>query len=386
LQQSLVRLGTWLPFEQVPEALAWFTRVTASPETARRVTEAAGAALVAVETAAVGQLEQQWPAPPVVPATRQQVSVDGAMVPLVHGEWAEVKTLAVGRVERQGAELHATDLSYFSRLADVDTFTRLAWSELHRRGLTLAPDVCALVDGADWCQTFLDRRCPQAVRILDFPHAAGYVSAAAQAMFGAGTAEASEWLGQHLHRLKHDGPAPVLAALARLPVAESLTPEVAADKRTAAVGYLSARLAQIDYPQFRAAGYPIGSGAVESANKLVVEARLKGSGMHWARAQVNPMVALRALACSDRWAEGWPQIWAQWGAEQAARRQTRRAARRPMAPPVTPPPPGPDPATARRTVARLRLGRAPAGRPAPDHPWRKRLLRPRPAELTAAKS
>lgn len=46
---------------------------------------------------------------------------------------------------------------------------------------------------------------------------------------------------------------------------------------------------------------------MESANKLVVERRLKGSGMHWARAHVNPMV-LRAMACSDRWPEAWPQI------------------------------------------------------------------------------
>jgi hypothetical protein len=381
-----VRLGTWLPFEQVPEALAWFTQVTVSPETARRVTEAAGAALVAAETAAVEQLEQQWPDPPVVPPTRQQVSVDGAMVPLVHGEWAEVKTLAVGRVERRGDALHTTDLSYFSRLADVDTFTRLAWGELHRRGLSCAPDVCALVDGADWCQTFLDRRCPQAVRILDFPHAAEYVSAAGQAMFGAGTAAASEWLGPHLHQLKHDGPAGVLAALVALPVAESLTPEVAADKRAAAVGYLSARWAQIQYPQFQAAGYPIGSGAVESANKLVVEARLKGSGMHWARPNVNPMVALRALACSDRWAAGWTQIWAQRGADHAAGQQARRAARRPMAPPVEPPPPVPERAPARRTVARLRLGRGTGSRPAADHPWRKRLLRPRSTEPTPAKT
>ncbi len=344
-----MRLGTWLPFEQVPEALAWFTRVAASPETARRVTEAAGAALVAVETAAVEQLEQQWPAPPVVPATRQQVSVDGAMVPLVHGEWAEVKTLAVGRVERQGAELHATDLSYFSRLADVDPFARLAWGELHRRGLTLAPDVCALVDGADWGQTFLDRRCPQAVRILDFPHAAEYVSVAAQAMFGPGTVETSGWLGLQLHRLKHADPQAVLAALRTLPVAESLTPTAASEKRDAAVAYLEARRPQIQYAQFRAAGYPIGRGAVESANKLVVEARLKGSGMHWARANVNPMVALRAVACSDRGAAGWAQIWTQWGQQQAVRRQARSRARRPTAPPA---PPSPPPAAVDRATAR----------------------------------
>jgi hypothetical protein len=383
LQQCVVRLGTWLPFEQVPEALAWFTRVSASRETARRLTERAGAALVAQETALVEQLEQRWPEP-AVPLTLHQLSVDGAMVPLLHGEWAEVKTLAIGRVERRRGEPHATELSYFSRLADADTFGRLAWVETHRRGLTLAPRVCALVDGADWCQTFITRHCPDAVRILDFPHAAGYVSAAAQAMFGPGTADASGWLGPQLHSLKHDDPARVLAALRALPVAESLTPETAAAQRDTAVAYLEARLRQIQYAQFRAAGYPIGSGIVESANKLVVEARLKGSGMHWARANVNPMVALRAAACSDRWTESWARIWARWGAERQARSQARRPAVPPA--PSSPPPSGVDRATARRTVARLRVGRGTAGRPAPDHPWRKRLLRPRPTEPAPAKT
>ena len=72
--------------------------------------------------------------------------------------------------------------------------------------------------------------------------------------------------------------------------------------------YLEKRKGQIRYAEFQAEGYPIGSGAVESANKLVVEGRLKGSGMHWAREHVNPMVALRTVVCGDRWEEVWPQI------------------------------------------------------------------------------
>jgi hypothetical protein len=52
----------------------------------------------------------------------------------------------------------------------------------------------------------------------------------------------------------------------------------------------------------------MGSGAVESGNKLVVEARLKGAGMHWAREHVNPMLGLRNAVCSDRWDEAWEQI------------------------------------------------------------------------------
>ncbi|WP_420799352.1 hypothetical protein [Ktedonospora formicarum] len=44
---------------------------------------------------------------------------------------------------------------------------------------------------------------------------------------------------------------------------------------------------------------------VESANKLVVQARLKGSGMHWQHDHVNPMLALRNAVCNERWQEMW---------------------------------------------------------------------------------
>ena len=169
---SIVRLGTWLPFERVPMVLGHFTRVPVSAETARRLTEQAGAALEAAETAAVEALEAANRLP-AAPRERLQVSVDGAMVPLVHRTWAEVKTLAVGTV-RAGA--HTTALSYFSRLAEADAFRRLAWVETQRRGVPAAADVCGVVDGADWCQHFFDWHCPDAVRILDFPHAAEYVS------------------------------------------------------------------------------------------------------------------------------------------------------------------------------------------------------------------
>jgi hypothetical protein len=46
------------------------------------------------------------------------------------------------------------------------------------------------------------------------------------------------------------------------------------------LAYLEKRREHIDYARFQALGYPIGSGSVESANKLVVEARLKGAGMY----------------------------------------------------------------------------------------------------------
>jgi len=68
----------------------------------------------------------------------------------------------------------------------------------------------------------------------------------------------------------------------------------------------------------------MGSGAVESGNKLVVEARLKGSGMHWAREHVNPMLGLRNAVCSDRWDEAWGQISDRQIQQAQKRRQIRR--------------------------------------------------------------
>jgi hypothetical protein len=377
-----VRLGTWLPFERVPAVLAHFTQVPVSAETARRLTERAGAALVAAETAAVAALEAANTLPPA-PAERLQVSVDGAMVPLVHRPWAEVKTVAIGTVGtrrgREGPIPQTQALSYFSRLADADTFRRLAWVETQRRGVPAA-DVCGVVDGAEWCQHFLDWHCPQAMRILDFAHAASYVSAAGRSVFGAETPELTAWLDQQLTELKAGDPAAVLAALEDLPAVRVAGPDGETCPRDVALGYLTKRRAQIAYAAFQAAGYPLGSGSIESANKLVVEARLKGSGMHWARANVNPMLALRAAVCSDRWDDAWATLTAQRRQAHAAARATRAAARHPTPPPPVPaPPPRPE-----RLPRRARRGMLCDGRPTASHPWRRDSLR-RPLPAATAK-
>ena len=379
-------LGTQLPFERVPHTLSHFTLVVIGEETARRLTEAAGAALERTEREAVEHLERAWVAGPAGPPV-QQLSTDGAMAPLVGGEWAEVKTLAVGRVELGiqpdgSAGPQTTDLSYFSRLLDAEAFTRLAYGEVHRRGTERAGTVCAVMDGAEWLQHFVDRHRRDAVRILDFPHAAEHLGLAAQAVFGAGTAEASEWLGRQLHELRHGDPEAVLAALRALAPAGRAAPAAAAKVREV-LAYLTKRRAQLDYVQFDAAGYPVGSGAVESANKLLMEARLKGSGMHWARANVNPMLALRCALCSGRWAEAWPQIWQGLRRTQAERRRAHRQQRHPPCPPAPPPPASPPPPQRRCARRRPPKGLMVNGRPTADHPWNRPLRHRRSAEPTS---
>lgn len=333
LEEVLVRLGAWMPFEKAGEMLVDFMRLSwLSEGTVRRHTQAAGAAYVALQEQAVAEMEQGLPPPPPGPA-KLVLEVDGAMVPLVGGEWQEVKTLLLGEVEppmrAEGEwQVPLKAISSFSRLTDCDSFARLALVETHRRGGSTAGQVGALSDGAEWIQGFVDFHRPDAVRILDFPHAGEYVGAMGGAVFGEGTAKTKAWVGDQLHRLKHQGGGAALAELRSLSQHHS---EVADLSKLLA--YLEKREAQMQYPAFRAAGWPIGSGGVESANKLVVEARLKGAGMHWARHHVDPMLALRNIVCSDRWAEGWPQIAAYVRQQAARRRQERRQKRQRAQPP-----------------------------------------------------
>ena len=375
LSEALVRLSTWIPsFARAAQLLETFTGAKVTEASVRRRTEGAGAAYVAVQEEEVAAW-QRGEKKETLGAAKMMCSVDGAMVPLVGQEWAEVKTCVIGEVpplHGAGSEPVKTErLSYFSRLAEAGVFQEQLLVETQRRGVATAAEVACVADGAEWIQRLIDFHRPDAVRILDLPHAAEHLSQLGQAVYGEGSAASRAWLAEQVQQLKEQGPVPLLATLGALADAHPL-PVVHEH-----LAYLEKRAAQMHYPAFRAAGWPIGSGIVESANKLLVEGRLKGSGMHWARGHVNPMVALRTVVFNDRWEEAWPQIATRLREQDGQRRLQRQHAHQVCSPPRAMTPPGP--------VAAVALPEAPpdpgpacaAGvkgavphRPAPNHPWR----------------
>lgn len=335
--ECLVRLSAWMPFEKAAELLEDMLGIRVSKGVSQRYTEAAGAAYEQMQAEEVERLEKEAPQPEPG-AEKLQVSADGAMVPLVHGVWAEVRSVVIGEVvsavDREGQRVaHTQNLSYFSRKVNAETFERLALVEMHRRSVERAREVAAIMDGAEWEQGFTDYHCPQAIRILDFPHAAEHVSHISESLYGERTEESRAWLSERLHRLKHEGPDELLWEFQQLQQAHPEQEVIASN-----LAYLEKRREQMHYPQFQAQGWPIGSGIVESGNKLVVEARLKGAGMHWADGHVNPMLALRNVICSDRWKEEWPKIEVRLR-QQSRQRRTKLHRSRAIAPPLDPVPP-----------------------------------------------
>ena len=176
LQDHLAHLGTWMPFAHAAQLSSQFFRVSVSESSAQRLTEAIGIAYEAVQVAEVERIERDWPEVEHGP-DKLLLSLDGAFVPLLHGEWAEAKTLVIGEVDEPSmvdgkTVVSAHALSYFSRIAEAEQFQRLTFGELYRRQIETAEHVASVSDGAEWIQGFIDFHTPTATRILDFPHAA----------------------------------------------------------------------------------------------------------------------------------------------------------------------------------------------------------------------
>ncbi|HLI09505.1 MAG TPA: ISKra4 family transposase [Ktedonobacteraceae bacterium] len=320
--QSLVRLCAWMPFERAVKQLQDLLGVQVSDSTARRQALAAGAVWEQIQSEQAGPRgSKDFPLPQEEPAERMLMSSDGGLVPLRGGVWAEVKTVVIGEVvcpKDKASTVRSQNHSYFSRLTDAATFADLASVEVSRRGVERAKEVCAVQDGAEWLQGFVDGHRPDAVRILDFAHAAGYLGQIEEQAQLLGYHLPKGWLRVLLHQLKHHGPKRVLSHL------ECLEQRWSLSSISDALRYLRKRESQMQYPQFQADGWPIGSGSVESGNKVVMQARLKGAGMRWRASNVNPMLALRNMVYNDRWSEGWQQQ-QQWRKQSQNRRRQQRS-------------------------------------------------------------
>lgn len=378
-EEHLVRLAAWMPFGRAAQMLQALTGVQVSEATVRRRSEQMGK-VVQEHQDEQSQVQASVPSQQKSPCKPLVMSADGAFVPLEHGIWAEVRTLAIGEVEQQGEQSRTSALSYFSRMSDASTFADLSSAETQQRHVLQAAQVAVVTDGAEWLQSWTDLHRPDATRILDFPHAAQRISAILETLAQTGQRMAPDALPRSLHLLKHRGPRPVLRWLGWLTREASKRGTIAED-----LAYLHKREALMQYPTYRAAGWPIGSGMVESANKLVMQARLKGAGMHWSPAHVNPMLALRTTVCNDRWNATWLLASSRRLATKQAARLARTNQRQCQATqafllawmrfllPRTPSSPTPAPLLPPRPPGRV------AGRPTAHHPW-KRFVPPRPKE------
>jgi hypothetical protein len=331
----LVNFSVNQSFEKATRMMLYHHGVQVSASTSRRQTEDLGVSAECVQNKeAKAKLLQKSSdserGGKKRKAVRLVVSNDGAHISLRGNVWGEVKTMALGEVEenkcrskhRPNQEVKLVNISYFSRMTDSDTFIELITGELDRRGFFDADLVAAIQDGAEWIQSLIAAIRAGIIRILDFYHAGQYLNDIAVLAGQAGLQLAEKWKEEQLHELKHAGPKKVLDEVKQL-----LKDNPHIEEITKKLNYLQKREEMMQYPQFQQKGWPIGSGSVESANVGVVQARLKGVGMHWERKNVNPMLALRCGECNNRWEETRDQAFRQRRETRSAQRFARQVAR-----------------------------------------------------------
>ncbi len=289
LRAWLVREGGATAFAEAADLLEDLTGLAVSPETVRTQTEAAGAALDQAQQADRATVERtRAPAGTVDAAPHQLVAeTDGVLVRFNDG-WHEVKLGVVGGwdpaapPERQRLEAP----SYVAAREPVGLFAGRWGAEVARRGgldilgvdgpatglgLARLRAVVVLGDGARWIWTAAAEQFGERLEIVDWYHASEHVWTVARAVFGAGTAAAEDWVAVSLAGLWSAGAATVLARLRELVPPTDEARWVVATER----GYFQSNRQRMRYPEFRAQGLPIGSGAVESAAKHLVQQRMQ---------------------------------------------------------------------------------------------------------------
>ena len=278
------------PYETAStELLGRLTGVAVSTEKMQALVREAGArATTAATTLTAPPPAGAAPAGPLV------VGIDGGMIH-VDGRWQEVKLACLyDPVDRVATPTRGI-LTRRAVVAVRGTPAALGaqlWPQAAAQGAE-ERTVVVLGDGAPWIWNLAEVLFPHRVEILDWYHVDEHLSAVARGLYGEGTEKAAAWRVTQLDRLATDGVDHVIESLRFLGARQRT-----AAKRTLVTeleGYLTTNLARLRYQTFRAAGYPIGSGAVESAVSHVVQQRMKRVGMRWCAAGADAMLALRSL-------------------------------------------------------------------------------------------
>lgn len=295
-------------YREAEEAFARLAHLSISKSTIQRIVEQYGGLLAqeqAAEAKALwesGAKEEGPPPPREEPKEELGVSLDGMMVWVDDG-WHEAKVGSCFEFGPGGqGEVEARHIGYRAGYEEVEDFRRRMWGYAYQRGLGADGKAVVLGDGAAWIDGFAETYCPNGERIVDWYHAVEHLWALGKEAFGEKAAEWVEEMKSHLWQGEVESVVKGCAAV--LAGREDWSEEVA---RTA--DYFRERVRQMRYPEFRAAGYPIGSGTVESGCKGIAW-RCKNRGQRWKSRGLVAILALRSAGMGEakEWDWAWEQI------------------------------------------------------------------------------
>ena len=205
-------------------------------------------------------------------------------------QWREVR-IGLAR------QLEEADATYVGRM---DTYPEVV-SQLFRAGVShgLSPDTetIGVADGGNGLMEELQVQFPNLTFILDRPHVVQHLHETAEAM-ALDKDPRHHWVSRHISRID--------AGDVRMVIQELRQHRGEGSERTRQLAqYLHRFRHCVHYDAYKARGFPIGSGQVESAHRWIPQKRLKLPGATWKPDTINPMLALRILRANGWWQQYW---------------------------------------------------------------------------------
>ena len=222
------------------------------------------------------------------------------------GEWREPKLVTIFVHDKQGRMEKHSQATVEGTFLGPDAVCELVAMHLHRLGAAGAVSLTFVADGANWIWD----RLPTIVRlaqlkdvpvheVLDCSHAVHHISLALAAL-GQSEKQRLPLYREHRTLLRNGQWRRVVEELTDLATADPENEKVQTE-----IAYLRkhGEAGRLKYPHFRSLGVPIGSGAIESSIRRVINLRLKGNGIFWREPNAEAMLQVRSQVITDRWDE-----------------------------------------------------------------------------------
>jgi len=304
--------GVQMPFGQGSNFFERLTLVGISPQSMDKATQVIGREMEQVETEwkATGQnlteLQQlDRTEPPIerlygaldatkVHTSEKRDAEDEGWRDLKVGAWFETDARPPAQPD-QPWEVKARNLTYFCDIQEAQEFGELVWATGVQRRATRAKELIFVGDGAEWIWNLVEFYYPHAVQIVDWFHATEHLTPVS---LGAGSSaeEHHAWLRQARDDLWDGRLEQVITACMAL-----ATPGRKDDLAQKAATYFTNNRQRMDYPTYRAKGYQIGSGTIESGCKQIGTQRLKVPGATWDKQSARRVAKARAAYLSGQW-------------------------------------------------------------------------------------
>lgn len=241
---------------------------------------------------------------------RWYVSCDGCQTNSPDG-WHEVKTGCLYRDYPQhgpNSEAHATQESmrYVASRTDANAFGEAWFNLAHQSGIykdgSQKQEIVVVADGAAWIWNLAQTYFPEAVEIIDYPHAVGHLWEIAKKVYGEqAETQVHRWVKATEDQLYQGNIDKVVTRIRRLAI---VNPSIVEDVERE-IGYFDKHAHRMQYQKFRHKGYHIGSGIIESACKHVVAQRCKQASMKWTQKGIDAVLFWRCLLKNQSWNRFW---------------------------------------------------------------------------------